>query len=702
MIMKRSINRNLLLIVLILLMGTVSLQAGTFKWVRIGNIEVKVVDNTDQDQLAGSRSTYYYYDDYWTPLIYNAGWHLGVKDWTDESGNLWNHRIVGPATAGANEINNTFPVPDEDGLTLKRYVRYDPPVVKVNGEILSDAFPLTGDYVDPDYIPGTADMMLESKVNTIIGVTLDQRAYVWSSPDYDDFIIYDWTFTNTGNIDLDDDIELPNQTLDGLYFMRMNNFYAPGRGEPWYSTYGERMGDTLRMMYGYPSRSSKSEYDDYGGPDAGSDFLSSAHHVGEAILHVDTSPSDQADDWTQPAITGVNTVELKYLKFEAANYSASDLAKVYDVLENGFGNSPYNLPYQTANVYPGTKHNERMDEQGYKFPDQFPWWNWRAVTHASMGPYTLGFGESIRFVFALVVGSISPEIGESVGEAWAAGNATWTGPDNLPPPFQTHSDLYDNPNDQAKDNWVSTGKDSLFKNAWAAQVAVRNDYDVPVPPRPPSVDVIGRPDFIEVNWGDESELDSDFSGYHVYRSVADSSFHRVFSCGGNTGVAVTHQFKDTTAVPGIGYYYYVTAFDDGLSNALSPHGGVRSLESGWNINRTTAAAYRTEPPGESLSSIRVVPNPLNLSGNNWPGEEEKIVFKGLPALATIKVFTESGDLVKVLEHVDESGAEHWGGNVKNLHTVTESGQRLASGIYIALVTDDQTGESAMVKFVIVR
>ncbi|MBT3228815.1 MAG: fibronectin type III domain-containing protein [Candidatus Marinimicrobia bacterium] len=699
---NRSANRHLLNIVLLLCLSMFSLQAGTFKWARIGNIEVKVVDNTDQDQLAGSRSAYYYYDDYWVPLIYNAGWHLGVENWTDENGNLWNHRVVGPATAGANEINNTFPIEDEDGLTLRRYLRHEPPKVKVNGEILSDAFPLSGDFVDPDYIPGTADMMFESKVNTIIGLTLDQRAFVWSSPDYDDFIIYDWTFTNTGNVDMDEEIELPNQTLEDLYFMRMNNFYAPGRGEPWYSTYGERLGDSLRMMYAYPARGSKSDYDDYGGPDAGSDFLSSAFHIGEAILHVDTSPSDETDNWSQPAISGVNTAELKYLKFEAANYSPSDIAKVYDVMENGFGNTPYNLPYQTDNVYAGSKHSQRMDEQGFKFPDEFPWWLWRAVTHASMGPYTLAPGESIRVVFALVVGTISPELGQSVGEDWAEGIATWEGLDILPPPFQDNPDLYDDTNDWAKDSWVSTGKDSLFKNAFAAQVGVQNDYDLPVPPRPPSVEVIGRPDFIEVNWGSESELDADFSGYRVYRSHPDTSFVETFSCGGNTGIPIVHQFQDTTAVPGVGYYYYVTAYDDGLSNNPSPYGGVRSLESGWNINRTTAAVYRTEAPGETLSAIRVVPNPLNLSGNNWPGEEEKIVFKGLPALATIKIYTESGDLVKTLEHVDESGAEHWGGNVANLHTVTESGQRLASGIYIARVTDDATGESAMVKFVIVR
>ncbi len=42
------------------------LIAGTYKWVRIGNVEMKVVDNTDQDQLSGSRAVYYYYDTYKT------------------------------------------------------------------------------------------------------------------------------------------------------------------------------------------------------------------------------------------------------------------------------------------------------------------------------------------------------------------------------------------------------------------------------------------------------------------------------------------------------------------------------------------------------------------------------------------------------------------------------------------------------------
>ena len=45
---------------------------------RIGNVEMKVVDNTDQDQLSGSRAVYYYYDNYQSFHLYNAGWHLGT------------------------------------------------------------------------------------------------------------------------------------------------------------------------------------------------------------------------------------------------------------------------------------------------------------------------------------------------------------------------------------------------------------------------------------------------------------------------------------------------------------------------------------------------------------------------------------------------------------------------------------------------
>lgn len=701
--MKNGKTHICLAFSLLFLAGIQTVYGGTFKWVRIGNVEMKVVDNTDQDQLAGSRAVYYYYDNYLAFHLYNAGWHLGTVDWIDETGTTWPIKVVGTATAGANEINNTLPVADEEGITLRQYVRYQPPTIKVGGEFLNDPFPLTGDEVNPDKIPGTADLMLESTVNTVLGVTLYQKVLAWSSADYDDFIIYDWTFKNTGNTDGDPEIELPGQNLKDVYFMRMNNFYSPGRGVPWYSTYGERIGDSLRIMYAYPARSADSEYDDFGDPDRTYNFLNRPFYVGEAILHADKSTSDKTDDITQPRITGVNTVEIFYLKYEAAGHSASELENLYHVLKYGFVGSLFNFEQQTTNVYENTFHALRMDEQGYQFAKDFPWWNWRAVTHASCGPYDLAFGDSIRFVFAFVMGCISPEKGREIGRAWNEGTATWDGENNLPQPFLDHPDLYDDENDYAKDCWVATGKDSLFKNAWAAQYAVQNNYELPVPPRAPSVEVVGLPDYIQITWGDKSEEAPDFAGYRVYRSVGspDTTFTKIFGCGGNTGVPLTHSFNDTTARRAVAYFYYVTAFDDGLSNAPSPDGVVRSLESGWNLNRTRAAAYRSHPAG-SLSTVRVVPNPLNVNAKNFPGEPNKIVFMDIPGYCTIKIFTESGDLVKTIEHDSGSGDEMWGGNILELQTVSDSGQLLVSGLYIAQITDKTTGKMGITKFVIIR
>ena len=192
-------------------------------------------------------------------------------------------------------------------------------------------------------------------------------------------------------------------------------------------------------------------------------------------------------------------------------------------------------------------------------------------------------------------------------------------------------------------------------------------------------------------------------GYRVYRSIgsADSSFTKIFECGGNSGVPVTHSYNDTSTQRSVAYFYYVTAFDDGISNAPSPNGEVRSLESGWNLNRTRAAAYRSRTPG-TLETVRVVPNPLNVNANNFPGEPNKIVFMDVPAYCTINIYTESGDLVKTINHDSGSGDEIWGGNILDLQTVSDSGQLLVSGLYIAKITDNESGDMAVTKFVIIR
>ena len=89
-------------------------------------------------------------------------------------------------------------------------------------------------------------------------------------------------------------------------------------------------------------------------PDKSKDFINRPFYVGEAFLHADKSASDKSDDITQPRMTGVQSVEIFWLKFEASSHSASELQNLYEVLQYGFGGPLFNFEYQTDNVYENT------------------------------------------------------------------------------------------------------------------------------------------------------------------------------------------------------------------------------------------------------------------------------------------------------------------------------------------------------------
>jgi len=106
---------------------------------------------------------------------------------------------------------------------------------------------------------------------------------------------------------------------------------------------------------------------------------------------------------------------------------------------------------------------------------------------------------------------------------------------------------------------------------------------------------------------------------------------------------------------------------------------------------------------KELSKIRVVPNPYSVEAEKlqYPGEPDKIMFVNLPPVCTIKIYTESGDLINTLQHTDGSGNEAWVDPTGQYYQVTSSTQIPASGLYFAhIVTPD--GRSTNVKFVIVR
>jgi len=685
------------------------------KWIRVGNFQDKVVDSGDQGESSGEGTFGRYYFDGFIQQAYDArGWHLGIKNWTDEDGNVVQYKFSNATHCTIDELRNTMPLPDAAGITIRRYVRNKPPSIIVDGLVLGEQFPMKGDEINPGKIPGTADQMVESWIRTSMGVTIHQKVLAWSQTHHDDYLIYDWTFTNTGNIDLDDEIELPGQTLTDVYFLRENEYGCwdwPSM-QPWNSAYGEHPADTLRIIYGYPTWDSWAE-DDFGFPDDQTGFLTAPKYGGEAIIHVDKSASDHSDDPAQPQMTGVESPDLTWMRNEFGISNPADIATLYKLMVEGFktfDNTPYmqDPPY-SEDVYPGTHHGVRMDEQGYQYPEDIPWMiGWFANSVYSCGPFTLAPGDSIRIVWATVIGEISPEKAWTVGKAWKEGTCEWDGPNNLPPPAQEFPELSPTANDLAKDCWVATGKDSLFTNAFAAQWAVQHDYDVPIPPPAPSIEIKSEPDRILIEWGDESESADDFAGYRVYRAVGSpyyteeggvvvGKWEPIFECEGTA----THSFEDTEVTRGVAYYYYVTAFDDGSEND-GIHLG-ESLESGRYLNMTTRAAYLTRPSGEKLDDIRVVPNPFNINASElqYPGEPDKIMFMNLPPVCTIKVYSESGDLVQTVEHTDGSGDEAWRNPTGEYFLTSSSGQIVVSGLYIAHI-ETPDGKSTNVPFLIVR
>ena len=693
--MRKPAKLVSLVCALLLLLSSVPAHARIFKWIKVGKYRDKIVDSADQESTAGEYTfAYTYFDGFATANYSSRGWGLNCKDFVDTLGVYHSIFQVNSSVWGVNELTQFMPVPGADGNTIHRYFREEPPTIVVDGHILNEPFPTPGDAVDPKYIEthggGSALVMVESWINTPMGITVHQKGLAWAQEDHDDYIIWEMTLINTGNADTDPEIELPNQTIHELYFSR--GFVLGPLREKWVWTgaYGPRPQDSLRVpMYTYAAWTN-SPYDDFGRPDQGTGFLTNPLFVGEGVVHADKSPNDPSDDVVQPQMTG--------------SLSCTSPGNWYRV-KYGL-NWDRGIPY-IEDAYPGTHHTIPMEERGKKYPwDVIRPWRYGAIY--SVGPYTLGPGDSVRIVMAQSIGTISPEKAWQVGKEWKEGNCKWDGPNILPPPAQQYPELVPSDNDYAKDCWVASGKDSLFHHIWAAKFCTDSNYEIAVPPPAPSVYVTSASDKIIVEWGDESERAGDFAGYRIYRALGSP----YYSEEGGTVVgkwklvkeirgAGTHRWEDTSAERGKAYYYCVTAFDDGSQNKIALYPG-KPLESGKYLSMTTRGATLLRAAG-SLSKVRVVPNPFHVKATElqYPGQKDKIMFLGLPPRCTIKIFSESGDLIRTIEHTDGSGDEAWQNVTGEAFQTTETGQIVVSGIYIAHI-ETPDGQSANVKFVIVR
>lgn len=251
----------------------------------------------------------------------------------------------------------------------------------------------------------------------------------------------------------------------------------------------------------------------------------------------------------------------------------------------------------------------------------------------------------------------------------------------------------------------------LMENVRAAKELFANNYqpDAYPPPTPTngpnSLSVFAAPGEIILEWPpiDPGYTDpitnvNDLAGYRVYRSslftigpwerIADIPVADVQMNGSMA------QYIDSGLPFGVGNYYTVTSYDtDGNES-----GKVNANRDPVYPQRAANTAFPNE--------VYVVPNPFRQhSGLLGDGERYRIEFIGLPAEATIDIYTLTGEKLKTIEHDDGTGSIAWGSNLKLDYQLNDWLLAVSPGVYIFRVeshVEGQEGKAYIGKFAILK
>ncbi len=440
--------------------------------------------------------------------------------------------------------------------------------------------------------------------------------------------------------------------------------------------------DSLDVAYYYDYRFpttttyTNGSNDDCGDPDRTTGFLYSTAVAGYTLLHADKSATDKSDDLSQPYAMPHATI-LQDL------WNRRDVGLLLTYRgDDGRGRFP--LDPITAGLATSAQ----------KGPMRF----------ITTGPYSLtknsaaGEYDSLTFVYAVGVGGLGWEQADSIGSLWLSNQIT----------------------DAVKDSLILVaGKDSLWKTLDRANWAwnrISNGVSVPTAPPPPDITVTSGPNIITVSWSypNPSYFQNTITGvddwyaWRVYRKegalLVNDPLDQKTGARWRLVYQTTNKnqttFIDSSVIRGVDYYYAITAVNDGTQNKDGIFPGER-LESSRFANRSQLPAVAVKPGLNVSNKVRVVPNPATVAAGKGltSGSPNKISFFNLPVKCTLRIFTETGDLVKTIQHYGTAD-EEWDQR-------TDNNQYVSSGIYVLAVTDcqDINGknlDNEFVKFILVR
>ena len=563
---------------LVLAASAVDVQAQfTAQWLDIGTFHGTYTESGAQHEGNSSAAD----GMEWPALLRNSShfrakalW-LGTKNWTDPNGQQWPYFVarIGPRTAGADV---TFPV---QNLLLSKT---EDTVVEVDGALSFDNVAII-DEVDPS-LP--ADRMVHNIHNTLIGVTVDRRAYGYVNQAHDDYHIIEYVYTNTGNTDDDEDIELPNQTLTDTYFFRIHRWrgslqgaWTVSGGQVWgkfsmVDVVGDGHADypisfTSQYLWIGVDPEQQSQWDRIGSPlfdantwsasDDSLGRLAGSSFIGRATIHADNSPSDPT--YIRCTTATINTCQPRTMGFMDSDEAlTADGSSQEDYYEWGIRTreNPDRIPGGSQQMWP--HYADRIEPSGIFWEAKNDASTGKQGGHAvttAYGPYTLAPGESVRIVVVEGVGGLGFDADYEIGRAYKRGGGgrdaklirydankdgmITTGTfDYSINQMDTDGDgMFDafghGLEEMTKNQWVMASRDSLFRtlqrgiNLYAASNNM-SSYPVPEAPHAPSLfSVTGRPDRVELSWTPPAGGPAR-TGWLLYRTSKWEDFFYVNGC----------------------------------------------------------------------------------------------------------------------------------------------------------------------------
>ncbi len=670
---------------IVLVLSSVHLEAQQSKWMTVGALQSwysssgsEIEEGRVQVQQDGVR---------WPAIFQNqdmiaakAIW-IGTTNYLDKDGTTFQQKVVhvGPRVRGNTEF---FPT------RFKMISKLDPPAVFVDGNVSQ------GQAVDNDSVDASlkADRVIDNIINTSIGVEVHRKIIGFSQQGHDNYLIYEYTFTNTGKVD-DIGTTRPSKTLTGVYFYWQNRYavnadtrYIVGNSTGWgTNTLNDVVGDStaphtfpfaaspfnsandLRATYAWHGKSPafSGGYDNIGGSiwvpyykyQSGDTIgrLGATQFVGLVTLYAQKSPSDTSDDKKQPATTSYEGSDESN-NSNNDQYNAVKMSSEYSWMSKG-----HVIPRHADKVGPTNDPAAgSAGAAGYS----------AAIGY---GPYTLAPGERVKIVMAEAAGGLSREANTDIGRLYK----------NAPSATRETALLNYKGVSKTKNDWVYTGRDSLFKTFRNAINNYQSGYvtgsQAPFPPK--FFNANSGAGGIRFTW--ELYSSTGVQGFQVWRAISryDSNYTKIADLP-----ASARAYQDTTAVVDVAHYYNFVVI------------GANGLTSNPYYAQTYDPVYKKVAASAELvkSNIRIVPNPYNISAAKllYPGEQDKIAFKNVPAICTIRIYSELGELINTLEHNDGTGTQDY-------DMTTSSKQIIVSGIYIAVV-ETPSGSRAILKFVVIR